>query len=116
MKSMIRLVILVVAMAVTSFAQSDANTIIERSVEANAADWKVAPDYDFVERDRQPRGGTKTYEELMILGSPYERLGLPQNKEQVNSKKLDAIADKRQKESQQEHRKRSPITNRIAHR
>jgi len=48
---MIRLVILVVAMAVTSFAQSDANTIIERSVEANAADWKVAPDYDFVERD-----------------------------------------------------------------
>ncbi len=50
------------------------------------------------------------------MGSPYERLGLPQNKEQVNSKKLDAIADKRQKESQQEHRKRSPITNRIAHR
>jgi predicted nucleic acid-binding OB-fold protein len=66
------------------------------------------------ERKRQPRVGTKTYEELM--GSPYERLGLPQNKEQVNSKKLDAIADKRQKESQQEHRKRSPITNRIAHR
>ena len=67
-------VILVVALASASFAQQGVDTIIQRSVEANAADWKAAPDYDFVERDRQPRGGTKTYEELMILGSPYERL------------------------------------------
>jgi len=35
---------------------------------------EIAPDYDYIERDRQQGGGTKTYEELMILGSPYERL------------------------------------------
>ena len=111
-KSMIKLVILVVAMAVTSFAQGDANTIIERSVEANAADWRVAPDYDFVERDRQPRGGTKTYEELMILGSPYERLvalnGKPLSPQQEagEQQKLDATADERKNEPQQERGKR----------
>ena len=48
MKSMIKHIILVTALAAASFAQSDADTIIERSVEANAADWKVAPDYDYV--------------------------------------------------------------------
>jgi hypothetical protein len=112
MKSMIKLVILVVAMAVASFAQSDASTIIERSVEANAADWKVAPDYDFVERDRQPRGATKTYDELMILGSPYERLvavnGKPLSpaQETGEQQKLDATADERKNEPQQERGKR----------
>ena len=112
MKSMIKLVILVVAMAVASFAQSDADTIIEGSVEANAADWKAAPDYDFVERDRQPRGATKTYDELMILGSPYERLvavnGKPLSPEQEagEQQKLDATADERKNEPQQERGKR----------
>jgi hypothetical protein len=112
MKSMIKLVILVVAMAVASFAQSDADTIIEGSVEANAADWKAAPDYDFVERDRQPRGATKTYDELMILGSPYERLvavnGKPLSPEQEagEKRKLDATSDERKNEPQQERGKR----------
>jgi hypothetical protein len=84
----------------------------KRSVEANAADWKAAPDYDFVERDRQPGGGTKTYEELMILGSPYERLiavnGKPLSPEQEagEQQKLDATVVERKKEPQQEREKR----------
>jgi hypothetical protein len=57
-----------------AIAQCDAATIIQRSVQANSEDWKAAPQYDYFERDRQPNGGTRTYENLMILGSPYQRL------------------------------------------
>ena len=69
MDSMTKQVIFVAVLATASFAQNDVETIIQRSVEANAADWKAAPDYDYIERDRQPGGGTKTYEELMISAS-----------------------------------------------
>lgn len=54
--------LLVVLLALSSSAQIDAHTIIERSVHANAQDWNAAPDYDRFERDRQPGAGTKTYE------------------------------------------------------
>ncbi|MFY9844018.1 MAG: hypothetical protein WCD02_03420 [Terriglobales bacterium] len=104
----IRHVILVVALAAACFAQNDVDAIIRRSVEANALDWKTAPDYDYFERDAQQGGGTKTYEELMILGSPHEKLvavnGKPLSREQQaqEQRKLrDAIVD-RQRESQRE--------------
>ncbi len=86
-------------------AQQDVTTIVQHSVEANAADWKAAPDYDHLERDAQPGGGTKTFEELMILGSPYERLmavnGKPLSPEQQaqEQQKLEAEEVERQKES-----------------
>jgi len=92
--------------------QSDADTIIERSVEANAADWKVAPDYDYVESDRQPGGGTKTYEELMISGSPYQRLievnGKPLSPERQagEQQKLESTVVERKKEPQEERENR----------
>ena len=60
------------------------------------------PGYDYVERDRQQDGGTKTYEELMILGSPYERLiavnGKPLSPEQQEQEqqKLEAAVVERQ--------------------
>lgn len=57
-----------------SLSQNSVRTIIERSVEVNAIDWKAAPNYDYFERDREPSGGTKTFENLMIFGSPYQRL------------------------------------------
>ena len=59
MGNMTKQVILVAVLAVASFAQHDVENIIQRSVEVNAVDWKAAPDYDYVERDRQPGGGTK---------------------------------------------------------
>jgi hypothetical protein len=52
----------------------DVRSIIQRSVGANRADWKASPGYDYFERDQQPDGGTKTFEEIMLLGSRYERL------------------------------------------
>ena len=112
MESMTKQVILVAVLAAASFAQNDVDAIIQRSVEANAVDWKAAPDYDYVERDRQQGGGTKTYEELMILGSPYERLiavnGKPLSPEQQaqEQQKLEATVVERQKESPQGRRQR----------
>ena len=110
--SIMKQVILVAGLAAASFAQLDVETIIQRSVEANAVDWKAAPDYDYIERDRQQGGGTKTYEELMILGSPYERLvavnGKPLSPEQQagEQQKLDTTVVERKKESQQERGQR----------
>lgn len=53
--------------------EDSANTIIERSLSANQRDWDAAPAFDCFELD-QTKVGSKTYEDIMILGSPYERL------------------------------------------
>ena len=90
----------------------DAKTIIQRSVEANARDWKTAPDYDYFERDRQPGRGTKTFEEMMILGSPYERRvavnGEPLSPQQQaqEHEKLEAAIAQRRSESPSERAER----------
>jgi len=63
--------ILVLPAAVRA-GEADVKSIVQRSVEANQADWRAAPEYSYFERDRE-NGGTKTYEVLMILGSPYQR-------------------------------------------
>ncbi len=54
-------------------ANVGAGVIIERSVQALQQDWQAAPEYDNFERDVEDHG-TKTYQVLMILGSPYRRL------------------------------------------
>ena len=90
----------------------DAGTIIRRSVEANAEDWKAAPQFDYFERDREENGETRTYEVIMILGSRYERLvavnGKPLTAEQQaqEEQKLKAAIAERKKESPQEREKR----------
>jgi len=55
------------------FAQTNVETIIQRSVEANNRDWDADPQFDYTERD-QEKGGSKTYEVTMLFGSPYQRL------------------------------------------
>lgn len=52
----------------------DAQTIIQRSVQANERDWDAFPKYEFDETDSLPGGHSRTYHVTMILGSPYERL------------------------------------------
>jgi hypothetical protein len=54
-------------------SQIDVKEIIQRSVDANKADWKAQPEYDYSERVKES-GHTKTFDVLMILGSPYHRL------------------------------------------
>lgn len=56
-----------------SDSQPDAETIIQRSVEANDRDFKAAPFYSHKETDHTA-GGSKTYQVDMIDGSPYQHL------------------------------------------
>lgn len=98
----------VVLLAALSFGSDDVHTIVQRSVEANAADWKAAPEYECHERDQEPGGGTKTYEDLMIMGSPYQRIvaengkPLSQQEQEQQQKKLDATINQRRNESNQQ--------------
>ena len=90
---------------------SDVQTIIERSVAANERDWKAAPLYNFAEQDAL-RGGTRTYEEIMLDGSPYERLiavngaPLPEAQQAEELSKFEAEAAERRAESRQERAER----------
>jgi hypothetical protein len=107
MKSSMMQVIIIVALAATCSAQYNADAIIQRSVAANAVDWSAAPDYEYLERDVQQGGGTKTFKELFILGSPYEQLlsvngkALSPEKQTQEQQKLEAAIAERQRESQQ---------------
>lgn len=111
-KSLIKQILLLAVLCSASLAQQDADAIIQRSVAANEADWKAAHEYDYVERDRQKGGGTQTSEELMILGSPYERLvavngkPLPPDQQAQVQKELETTLEERQKESRQQRRER----------
>ncbi|MGC2550916.1 MAG: hypothetical protein WA437_11675, partial [Candidatus Sulfotelmatobacter sp.] len=64
---------LAVILALSGWAvgQDNADAIIQHSVEANKRDWDAAPGFDCLERDRGS-DGSKTYEDMMILGSPYQ--------------------------------------------
>lgn len=66
-------VVFLLAADLTAADQSDVEWIIQRSVEANKVDWDAAPEYKHFERDRED-GRDRTYEIIMIDGSPYQRL------------------------------------------
>lgn len=67
------LVLVMLLTVAASTAQTDPRAIIEHSMQAIEADWKAAPEYECLERD-QEAGGSKTFQDLMIMGSPYQRL------------------------------------------
>ncbi len=91
--------------------QYDVPTIIQRSVQANNADWNAAPTYDYFERDQETRQ-TKTYENIMILGSPYEGLIAVNGKlltpdgQADEQRKLEAVTFQRRHESPQQRERR----------
>ena len=84
--------------------QNDANTIVQRSVAANERDWEAVPKFDCSERDRTS-DGTKTYQDIMILGTPYQRLlkvnGKPLTAAQAaeEKRKLENVIAERKSES-----------------
>jgi hypothetical protein len=91
----------------SAHAQLDVKEIIARSVEANKADWKADPEYDYSESVKE-NGHIKTSEVLMILGTPYERLvavdGKPlssQQQAQEQRKLEQAIANRRRETPEQ---------------
>jgi hypothetical protein len=95
-----------------SAAQTDPRAIVEHSVQAIEADWKAASDYQCFERDLESDGGSKTFEDLMIMESPYERLvevngmplSAPEQKEQ--QRKLDQTIQRRHNETEHERAQR----------
>ncbi|HTA47053.1 MAG TPA: hypothetical protein VK789_31635 [Bryobacteraceae bacterium] len=86
------------------FADPDAQTIIQRSVASNEADWKAAPEYSYTEEDHSGKG-SRTYEVTMVDGSPYRRLikvdgePLSHQDEQKEQRRFDAATRKRKSES-----------------
>lgn len=89
--------------------------IVQKSVAANDADWKAAPEYAFEETDfvvSHGRTARKQYEVLMIAGSTYNRLikvngePLPASQERAEAKKLQQEIQRWQHESPDAHRKR----------
>jgi len=53
--------------------QSNVETIIQKSVEANNRDWDADPEFDYTERDEE-KDGIKTHEVTMLYGSPCRRV------------------------------------------
>jgi hypothetical protein len=116
------IVLLVAVTSLSGFIPSiDANTIMQRSAEATEADWNAAPEYNHIERDVEDHGD-RTYQVLMILGSPYRRLlkvnGSPltasdQQKEQL---KLEETIARRRAESREQREKRVGDYRRERHR
>ena len=68
-----RYALIIALLPIGSLAAGQNNAIIQRSVEDNKHDWDAAPKFDCSERDRTSEG-SKTYQDTMILGSPYQRL------------------------------------------
>lgn len=102
----------IVLLASASFAsRTDVTSIIQRSVAANRIDWNAAPAYNHFERDRAD-GGSRTFEEMMIFGSPYERLvaiddkDLSSRQRAAEQEKLDAVIARRQHESARQRSRR----------
>ncbi|MGA9510002.1 MAG: hypothetical protein WBV55_15400 [Candidatus Sulfotelmatobacter sp.] len=108
---LILLLAIVLASSGWGMGQDNADAIIQHSVEANKRDWEAAPKFDCLERDHGS-GGTKTYEDMMILGSPYQRLvainGKPLTPAQtaVEAHKLEDTISERKKESPQQKSER----------
>jgi hypothetical protein len=94
-----------------AFAQTDVQTIIQRSIEATKADWNAAPQYSYQETDRE-HGKSKTYNVRMIEGSPYQVLiavdgqPLTPDEQQKEQEKLEQTEAKRKSESPGERARR----------
>lgn len=90
--------------------------MVQRSVQAIKADWSLAPDYSFEERDVESKHNApltaKTYQVLMIDGSPYNRLiamndrPLSPGVQAEEERKLRAEIRMRKRESDRDHAKR----------
>ena len=119
MKSWLTFALAVSALAVSGRAATpapDATDIVRRSVQKIQADWKRAPEYAYTERDviskRHSAPATKTYEVLMIDGSPYNRLTaiddhpLSAGERAEEESKLKAEILRRGHESERDRRKR----------
>ena len=111
----ITLALLIPMVSVTA-RTPDAAAIIAKSVAVTQQDWNNAPKYSFIDREVQGKRGNiqpgKTYEVLMIDGSPYNKLlavgsvPLSKQKQAAEQQKLEAETNKREHESAAERDQR----------
>lgn len=91
--------------------RADVQGIIQKSVEANEADFRAEPGFAYKVLERGPQG-SKTYEVTMIDGSPYRRLiavngePLPKDAQRGEQQKLKQAVAQRQAQSPQQRQKR----------
>jgi hypothetical protein len=94
-----------------ALAQMPVETIIQRSVEANKRDWELEPEYAYFERNKE-NGQDRTYEVMMIEGSPYHRLvavngePLTEQDQKNEGQKLQQAIAQRQRESPRQRAQR----------
>ena len=105
---------IVISAAAVARAQ-DVDEIVAKSAAAVQADWKLAPQFSFTERDNIVKGGmrtVKTYRVVMIEGSPYNELvtenGRPLSPDQAaaEERKLQQQTEERRHESAAARQKR----------
>jgi len=110
------LLLLAIVTAAAWAEQPNVQQIITRSVQTIEDDWNQSPNYSFHEHDVTSKRGSaekaKSYEVLMIDGSPYNRL-LAENGQQLSPAEqaqqeqlLRAEIDRRQHESPRERARR----------
>lgn len=88
-----------------------ADQIVQRSAEATHSDWEKAPGFDYC--DTEVAGShTRTFAELMIAGSTYERLvaidgaPLPEQEEQQQAARFATAVEQRNHETEAQRAKR----------
>ena len=106
----LRSLLVILSLGVAAFGapppnQPDMRAIVEKSVAANDEVFKMAPDFNYKERDRE-KGHTKTYQVTMIDGTPYQRLivldGKPLSGSQFQEEQ------KKEQQARSERRSESP--------
>jgi hypothetical protein len=91
--------------------QPDVQTIIQKSVQANQADFAANPNFNYKETDRTP-DGSKTYQVTMIEGTPYHRLiavngdPLSPDREEQEIRKQEQVTAQRKAESPSQRQQR----------
>ena len=112
---------LIVSTMTATAAQMDVKMIMQRSVDAEKADWSAAPQYSYKETDRKA-AGSKTYQIRMISGSPYEYLiavdgrPLSPDQQEQEQKKLERVTSERNSQSKEQTDKRIEEYNKELHR
>jgi hypothetical protein len=84
--------VLVATTSAFSIEKPSVQTIVERSVAAENADWAAQPGYNFMQTERDDDGPANTYRVMMILGSRYRELTA------VNGQPLSQAAQAQQKQ------------------
>ena len=105
--------------------EANVDQIVQHSAQVIAEDWKQAPEYTYVEREVQSKKNSastvKTYDVLMIDGSPYKRLIAVDDKplspaeEAQETAKLQNETQRRQQESDWQRERRQAKYQRERH-